>query len=463
MALAPPAEKDGFSYAGDAFYREASNLNRHRRATLPELKAHFSGKDIAGENNRPAHWYEAQLLHYGLPPSKVKGTAHKRLWDAVIKPGGLAVPAHIQKIETDLKKDWTKREREAKKMLKDAPAKSGASSTKGTKRKADQVSSATSVSVSVSGHGSSMVNVVVQTAQSAPKKAKTAAAAPATKAKKAAPAKSTVGASPSSSKKAPAPQATRKTSAPIDKKKTTATTTPKSVAKPPAKPKATPKKAPQAPGFDPDEAPPPYTEYDARSPGPSSSKQSQQQYHSSPPRSSKQSQQEYHSSPPRSSQQQDKKIGLLNGRYRVSCPHIEGNFPEYAGDLGLIATLDGKNLWLTFDFRIAEGMIKVPRPADYEDPEDGAQMFWRGRAMDRFGVRRLYNVDTVFRAGPVNRVYWMGGGHIRGKLSFTPPSDGYRVEFDFDAYRLPGQSWTSEVSTSDARAEWARLDENVDD
>lgn len=75
MALVPPVDKDGFSYSGDSLFREASNLNRHRRATIPELKAHFAGKDT---ENRPAHWYEAQLLHYGLPPSKVKGTAHKR-------------------------------------------------------------------------------------------------------------------------------------------------------------------------------------------------------------------------------------------------------------------------------------------------------------------------------------------------------------------------------------------------
>lgn len=75
MALVPPVDKDGFSYTGDSLFREASNLNRHRRATVSELKAHFAGKDT---DNRPAHWYEAQLLHYGLVASKNKGTAHKR-------------------------------------------------------------------------------------------------------------------------------------------------------------------------------------------------------------------------------------------------------------------------------------------------------------------------------------------------------------------------------------------------
>lgn len=169
MALAAPVEKDGFSYAGDSFYCEASNLNRHRRATLPELKAHFSGKD----ENRPAHWYEAQLLHYGLPPSKVKGTAHKRLFDAVMK-GGLSVPPHIQKIEADLKKDWAKREREAKKVLKESAA--ATSSSKGTKRKADQPSTNLSFNVNVNFSGSGPFEI--QTTQSPAKKIKTAKSTP---------------------------------------------------------------------------------------------------------------------------------------------------------------------------------------------------------------------------------------------------------------------------------------------
>lgn len=448
MALAPPAEKDGFSYAGDAFYREASNLNRHRRATLPELKAHFNGKDASGDNNRPAHWYEAQLLHYGLPPSKVKGTAHKRLWDAVIKPG-LAVPAHILKIEADLKKEWAKREREAKKVLKDSAAAKPAASAKGTKRKADQLSTATSVNVSVSGNGSNMVNVVVQTTQSVSKKAKTATRV--SKAKKAAPAKSMAGTA--SSKKATAPQTARKTVTPMEKKTTTAMKKTPTAAKPavrsPGKPKATPKqpgRAPFASGFamsdsasHPNEAPPPYSEFDSRPVGASSTGKQKQQYHQS--------------SPPSSSQA---RIGLLNGRYRVSCPMIELNFPEHDGDLGLIATLDGTNLWLKFDFGIADGMIKLARPGDYADTENPTAAFWRGEAMGRDHERRLYNIDTVHRVGPDNHVYFMGGGYIRGKLCFED------VELTFDADRLPGQSMTSEVSPSQARVEWAQLDEYAD-
>lgn len=118
MAFAKPVEKDGFSYAGEDFYCQSSNSNRHRRATVPELRAHFSGKD---PQDRPAHWYEAQLIHYGLPPSKTKGTAHKRLFDAVNK-GGLCVPPHIIRIESELKRMWLMRGQEVKKVVEASAA-----------------------------------------------------------------------------------------------------------------------------------------------------------------------------------------------------------------------------------------------------------------------------------------------------------------------------------------------------
>lgn len=54
----------------------------------------YDGSD--GSKDRPGHWYEAQLIHYGLPPSKTKSTAKMRLLDALNK-GNVAVPcAHSQ-------------------------------------------------------------------------------------------------------------------------------------------------------------------------------------------------------------------------------------------------------------------------------------------------------------------------------------------------------------------------------
>lgn len=97
----PPVSSGIFSFAGDSLFVQSSGKNLHRRATAPELKAHFD--DPAAD--RPAHWYEAQLIHYGLPSSRVKGTAKMRLFDAV-RGGGLAVPGYMKTMEADLKKRW---------------------------------------------------------------------------------------------------------------------------------------------------------------------------------------------------------------------------------------------------------------------------------------------------------------------------------------------------------------------
>ncbi|KXX81981.1 Actin-interacting protein 1 [Madurella mycetomatis] len=170
-----PATRDAWSYAGHGdFYVEASG-NRHRRATIPELKAVYKGSD--GSRDPPGHWYEAQLIHYGLQPSKTKGTAKMRLFDALNK-GSLSVPAHILKVEGDLKKDWNKREREAKQATKSAPA--VATSSKGSrKRKADDAQINASyetvditLGVSVSRRRG---EIRVMPANAAPKKAKTTA------------------------------------------------------------------------------------------------------------------------------------------------------------------------------------------------------------------------------------------------------------------------------------------------
>ncbi|KAF5715416.1 hypothetical protein FMUND_6898 [Fusarium mundagurra] len=115
---APPVAEDGFAFADGVFFAQSSGQNRHRRATIIELKEHFtSGND----KDHPAHWFEAQLIHYGLPPSKTKSVARMRLFDAV-NAGNLKVPASVSKLETKLKKEWTKNDREAKKGTTSKPA-----------------------------------------------------------------------------------------------------------------------------------------------------------------------------------------------------------------------------------------------------------------------------------------------------------------------------------------------------
>lgn len=426
MALAAPAEKGGFFYAGDVLYCEASNLNRHRRANLTELKAHFNGKDT--DSNRPAHWYEAQLLHYGLPPSKVKGTAHKRLFDAVMK-GGLTVPSHIQKIETDLKKEWTKRERETKKMVKESAAAAAAAAAapkKSTKRKVDQVSTSTNVSVNVSFQVSSTGQVMLPAARPAAKKAKTATATKATATPKGLKSTMTKAATTKAiqSKATPskAPKATMPKAA-MPKAATKAAPLSKP-AKPIAKGKTTPKQTARrsrpfgsdtAPSFA--DAPPPYTEYDT-----SRGSSSQAPYQHSIPT--------------------QPKLGLLNGRYTVRSRDLEDAFPDECDtDLGLIATIDGNTLWLKFDFGAAVGIMELLKPRGVF--EGRRELVWRGSATDEYG--EMTPVDRQ-DADSENWVEFLGDGYVEGSISW----DGYR-SYQFEAERLPGESMYSEISPWEMR------------
>ncbi|RYP75320.1 hypothetical protein DL771_002416 [Monosporascus sp. 5C6A] len=199
MSLAPPVTRDGFSFAGGDLFVEASGHNRHRRATPAELRALFFEKPGSPDSSRdhPAHWFEAQLLHYGLPPSKTKAVARMRFFDALKADGKnskLVVPSHIQQLEAELRKEWAKRERSAKKALKDSStaAVSTAKKSTNTKRKAAEISSLTSVvdlTVSVGGVdikvSTSSSNSSKKTKTTTSKSAASTAAAATTKATKA--------------------------------------------------------------------------------------------------------------------------------------------------------------------------------------------------------------------------------------------------------------------------------------
>lgn len=323
--------------------------------------------------------------------------------------GGLTVPSHIQKIEADLKKEWNKREREAKKVLK-------ASEGKGTKRKADHVSTNVNVNVSVQLSSTGAVQVHAATPPTKrPKVTKSASAATSTSKKTATAAAPTVKA-----KKVPATKAEKVKPVPkpvkaADKKPVT-----KKPAQQPRPPRSSTAQASEytieGPSGGYDDAPPPYSEADPGH-GPA-----------------------FQSSPRRG-------IGLLNGRYEVDCPHMENNFPEFRDDFGLIATLDGATLWLKFDLGPLVGIMKVNRPYEADVDEEGTVLFWRGESTIE---QQDINMDTFSRAGEENRLHFLGGGHIRGTIAY----DWHVI--DFDAYRIPGQSMTSEISPSQARAEWSR-------
>ncbi|ETS79074.1 hypothetical protein PFICI_08927 [Pestalotiopsis fici W106-1] len=245
MSTTAPVVVERFASANGDFYAESSGNNRHRRATTSELKEHFASS--GSSKDKPAHWYEAQLIHYGLQPSKTKSVAFKRLFDAS-NTGNLSVPAHITKLEADLKKEWTKRDREAKKEAKGQmvgvtktteKATAVKKTTAGTKRKASET---LDVTVSVGGIDFKMSASNSSASQSTTaKKTKTATASAAKTTKAAAATSKPVKESP---KAKPTPKTTKTTAAPP--KTTKATPAPKEkkpVSKATPKEKKTPAKA----------------------------------------------------------------------------------------------------------------------------------------------------------------------------------------------------------------------------
>ncbi len=89
------------------FVVETSRGKYHLRASVDTLRLllHSCPSSSVSLKDPTAHWYEAQLLHYGLVPSSVKGTAVMRLLDALNK-GTLRVPTKILTLEQALRREW---------------------------------------------------------------------------------------------------------------------------------------------------------------------------------------------------------------------------------------------------------------------------------------------------------------------------------------------------------------------
>ncbi|KAJ5417892.1 uncharacterized protein N7487_001442 [Penicillium crustosum] len=103
-----------WAFNGRKFYVTTSSGEVHPRATDTELDVLFTAP-IGHQTNVPDyqdHWYEAQLLHFGLAPTKSKAAAKMRLMDA-FQDGTLEIPMEILRIEADLRKNWLKQDLES--------------------------------------------------------------------------------------------------------------------------------------------------------------------------------------------------------------------------------------------------------------------------------------------------------------------------------------------------------------
>lgn len=120
----------------DALFVDLGAGARFPRAFDSELRALLLPKN---RNNSPtnntkdetARYYEAQLIHYGLKSTKNKNAAKLRLTQALVVIGreGIKAPVDIRRLEEEMKAEWMKEVRRAK---KDG---AGASRSGGQKRK----------------------------------------------------------------------------------------------------------------------------------------------------------------------------------------------------------------------------------------------------------------------------------------------------------------------------------------
>ncbi|KAK5091195.1 hypothetical protein LTR05_001375 [Lithohypha guttulata] len=177
----------------DAFFAEVAEGKRHARASDPELRnLLLPKKGSAPPKDQVAHWYEAQLLHYGLPRTKDKNTAKVRLMGALTS-GKLSVPSDVQKVEADLKKEYANNQRRAKAAAKKEQTQVVNVPAAGKKRKAGDLentssskSATTKISVKVGDMTFEIDQQTVSTAQPTAKKQKASASSAKTPAKKSA-------------------------------------------------------------------------------------------------------------------------------------------------------------------------------------------------------------------------------------------------------------------------------------
>ena len=153
-AAAAPVVRGEFLYRDALLVDVGGEGKRPPRAPESELKALLNGK---APKDQVAHFYEAQLIHYGLQRSKEKNTAKVRLQQALGQGKLKAPPPHIVDMEGQMKKDYASAVRKAKAASKSSAGKDdkGAVTKATKKRKNDEVenesSKRTKISMNVGG------------------------------------------------------------------------------------------------------------------------------------------------------------------------------------------------------------------------------------------------------------------------------------------------------------------------
>jgi len=467
MAFAPPVSKGDFHYNGD-LYVEVGNLNRHKRATVGEITAILrpdvkKSKKASADpaKDQVGHWYEAQLIHYGLPPSKDKARAKMRLLEA-LNTSRLNVPPNINKLESELKKEYAAAEKKARAQLKasQAPAKISESPAAGKKRKqSESAGNANNINISISfGDGSPQVSGGVNGSESHPpaKRAKTAPSKP-TKKQPEEP-------GPSKPTKKNAGQKVKQQSSQAQEPKAR----PKQTARCPALTKAWLKDPTLGPGpinmatgqnytweeykalRGEGEDPVPLSRTDTRGvkdkkprgkqtpKTEATTKVKKEPAAGKEPKVKKETKvkKEPSTKPkPPIKHDPDAPLGLINGLYDLSCPTAEDEFN--CTDLTLTLSLDGTTVWGAYDLGMFSGIIYLPsRP--WQASNQPLPLTWRGRENGEGEMSFGYNCD--------GEISFLGNGDIEGWISVYG-------RCNFQGSRRP-EAGTAVGTARSMRAEW---------
>ena len=451
MSFAQPITKDGFLYNGD-LHVDVGNLNRHKRASIAEITAILrpdliSNKAINAQTQKDqvGHWYEAQLIHYGLPPSKDKARAKMRLLEA-LNNSKLAVPEGISKLEAEMKKEYASAERKAKaeykKQMGSTDAKSG---TTGKKRKQPEPEIVNNVNLSISFGPQGVISLNGTPAQQP---------SPTKKAKTATPKAIKLQNDPVEEGNARPKQTARRSTGSFqigDRPGLTA----KSPAQDGARKKQTAKSSrggfqasqhsvTDAPGSSPGQTWPKQTA--RRSAGSVSIGDRSSTGVAKAPVVKKEPAIKKEKKAKEEPKNEDlPKLGLLNGYYDIDCPTIDSQWPDSTEEaMCLILTLDSPTMWGAYDFGMFSGIIRFPsRPMVSSNQPMSCK--WRGQENGEG--------EMSFGDHCIGSVKFLGGGRIEGWLNLYG-----RCEFSGIRQAGPGNALRTAASM---KQEWEGYSEET--
>lgn len=466
MAFAPPVSRENFYYNGD-LYVEVGALNRHKRATVEEITTLLrpdvkkSNKALANlPKDQVGHWYEAQLIHYGLPPSKDKARAKMRLLEAV-NQSNLIVPRRITEMETQMKKEYAAADRKAKAQYKASQAVAGKSepSAQGKKRKQTEVSgNINNININIGLGREFLQNLGGYNATDShlpPKKAKTGTSKPAmTKAREVG-IKQQLPQAPKTPKRqlARSSQLTQKWlkdptigPGPINSEGLRYYVTPSGTLglqdpdlwhQSKIKKEANEQKSPEEkkPTARKEKV---KKEFGAETEPKGKKEPKVKQDPDVKPSSQKKNKQNMD----RSCIQNSPSLGLINGAYDISCPTVESEWS--CTDLTLTLSLDGTTVWGAYDFGMFSGIMFLSnRP--WQASGEPLPFTWRGRE----------NGEGQMSFGPScqGEIFFLGNGEIGGWI-------GVYGRCDFQGVRV-AEAGTAVRSAGSMRAEWEGYNERA--